>query len=88
VETAYGQARSAGEQLTELSRQVALNEDAARLVEIRYRSGLENFVVVVEARRQAFASRQALAQARIDARTARIALFRALGGAEERATVR
>lgn len=82
VEIAYGQARSADDQLAELARQVALNEDAARLVEIRYRSGLENFVGVVDARRQAFASRQASAQARADARTTRIALFRALGGAE------
>lgn len=87
TETAYGQALAADERVAQLARQVALNEDAARLTEIRYRSGLENFVGVVDARRQAFASRQSLAQARDDARTARIALFRALGGAED-ATLR
>jgi len=82
TEVAYGQARSADDRFAELARQVAFNEDAARLVEIRYRVGLENFVGVVDARRQAFASRQALVVAHADARTARIALFQALGGAE------
>lgn len=82
VETAFGRARSFDGQMSDLSRQVALNEDAAQLVGISYRSGLENFVGVVDARRQAFASRQALAQSRADARTAKIALFRELGGAD------
>jgi NodT family efflux transporter outer membrane factor (OMF) lipoprotein len=82
AERAFGQARSAAVRAAELRRQVTLNEDAARLVEIRYRSGLENFVGVVDARRQAFASRQALAVAVGEASTARIALFRALGGAD------
>ena len=82
AETAYGRAAAFDARTAELARQVALDEDAARLVGIRYRSGLENFTGVVDARRQAFASRQALAQARSDARTARVALFRALGGAD------
>ena len=82
AETAYGQATAFDARAAELARQVALDGDAARLVGIRYRSGLENFTGVVDARRQAFASRQAFAQARADARTARVALFRALGGAE------
>lgn len=82
VETAYGEARAADDRLAELAAQVSLDEDAARLVAIRYRSGLQDFTGVVTARRQTFATRQALAQARADARSARIALFRALGGAE------
>ena len=82
AETSFGQTRAADARVAELRQQVAFNEDAARLVEVRYRSGLDNFVGVVDARRQAFASRQALAITIGEARTARIALFRALGGAE------
>lgn len=82
AETSFGQTRAADARVAELRQQVAFNEDAARLVEVRYRSGLDNFVGVVDARRQAFASRQALAIAIGEARMARIALFRALGGAE------
>ena len=81
VETAYGQARAADTRVAELQQQVILNQDAARLVEIRYRNGLENFVGVVDARRQAFLARQMLVVAIADARLARVALFRAFGGA-------
>lgn len=82
VETAYGQSRTADARVAELQHQVALNQDAARLVEIRYRNGLENFVGVVDARRQTFLARQLLVTAIADARITRIALFRAIGGAD------
>ncbi|MDT0577070.1 TolC family protein [Croceicoccus sp. F390] len=83
AETAFGQITSADRQVAQLTRQVALDEDAAMLVAIRYRNGVESFVGVAEARRQAFAARQRLADAKARARTTRVALFRALGGAED-----
>jgi len=53
---------------------------AARLAEVRYRSGLENFLAVLEARRAADASGERAAGALGRARRARILLWQTLGG--------
>ncbi len=71
------------------AQQVAAYQEAVRLAQIRYGSGLSAYFEVLEAQQQLFPAEIALAQARRDQQVAVVNLYRALGGgwqAEERAS--
>ena len=55
-------------------------EDAARLAALRFNAGSVDFLVVLDAQRQALATRDALVQAQAGQATALVAVYRALGG--------
>jgi len=60
--------------------QVAAYQEAVRLAQIRYSSGLSAYFEVLEAQQQLFPAELALAQARHDQLVAIVNLYRALGG--------
>ena len=60
--------------------QVAAYQEAVRLAQIRYSSGLSAYFEVLEAQQQLFPAELALAQARHDQLVAIVTLYRALGG--------
>jgi len=66
--------RSQREQLTQAA------EDAARLSEIRYRSGITNYLEVLTSQTSVFAAERGLAQAHLGERLALVQLYKALGG--------
>ena len=55
-------------------------EDAARLAGLRFDAGSIDFLIVLDAQRQALAARDAFVQARVGQATALVAVYRALGG--------
>jgi NodT family efflux transporter outer membrane factor (OMF) lipoprotein len=79
-EAAFGAIRAGDERVRLLSAQAALDTDSIGLALERYRRGLDTFLTVIDARRSANGSSSALAVARGEARRARVALYRALGG--------
>jgi outer membrane protein TolC len=54
-----------------------------RLAEVRYREGVDDLIVVLDAQRTLFQSQDQLAQVRLARLAASVALFRALGGGWE-----
>jgi len=73
----YIQARAREERLQAASQSSAR---AAELARVRYRSGMENFLTVLDAERRLLEAQDALAVARTESATALIALYKALGG--------
>jgi multidrug efflux system outer membrane protein len=72
--------RTAGDQVgAQLAQTVALRR-ALRLAELRYRSGVSNYLEVLEAQRGLFDAEIALSQAQLRRLTAAVLLYRALGG--------
>ena len=70
------------------AREVAAYQEAVRLANVRYDSGLSAYFEVLEAQQQLFPAEIALARTRRDQLVAVVDLYRALGGgwpAEERA---
>ncbi len=55
-------------------------EDASRLAGLRFNVGSVDYLVVLDAQRQALTTRDALVQARVGQATALVAVYRALGG--------
>ena len=55
-------------------------EDATRLARVRFDAGAVDFLVVIDAERQALASRDALVQSQVDQATSLVSVYRALGG--------
>lgn len=80
-EAAFGAIRAGAERVRLLTTQANLDTDSIALARERYRRGLDTFLTVIDAERSANASRSALAVARGQAQRARVALYRALGGA-------
>jgi NodT family efflux transporter outer membrane factor (OMF) lipoprotein len=80
-EAAFGAIRAGDERVRLLTTQASLDADGIGLARERYRRGLDTFLTVIDAERSANASRTALAVARGTAQRARVALYRALGGA-------
>ena len=73
------------------AREVAAYQEAVRLANLRYVSGLSAYFEVLEAQQQLFPAEIALARTRRDQLAAVVDLYRALGGgwpAEERASAR
>ena len=54
--------------------------DSARLVDARYRAGIESFLGSLDAQRSLYSAQQALVAVRLALVANRIALYRALGG--------
>ena len=81
TEAALGALSAADRRAVQLELQAAIDLDAASLAQERYRRGLDIFLTVIDAERSAFASRANAIEARADASRARVALFRAIGGA-------
>ncbi|WP_454598329.1 efflux transporter outer membrane subunit [Qipengyuania sp. SM2507] len=80
AETGYGLVAAADRELAAAQQERASVERAARLAETRFRSGLSDFLTVLEARRAADASGERAAAARGRALRARVLLWQALGG--------
>lgn len=59
---------------------VAATESATRLSQLRYDAGVENYLTVLDARRQLYAARQALIRQKMSEMKARISLYKAVGG--------
>jgi outer membrane protein, multidrug efflux system len=71
------------ERRVHLQDSVARNQTAVQLSRERYRSGLADFLTVLDAERQLYNSEDLLAQSQIAVTTNLIALYRALGGGWE-----
>ncbi|MEO1045832.1 MAG: efflux transporter outer membrane subunit [Pseudomonadota bacterium] len=86
VEAALTAVAASDAEVTALARQAETDRDAATLADIRYRNGLDDFLTVIDAQRNANASAEALVLAEANARRQRIALYRAIGGEPQTAT--
>ncbi len=69
-----------GNQLAAQQRQADAEAERFRLAELRYRSGVANYLDVLDAQRSLFATQQALAQTRLAQQQNQVALYKALGG--------
>ena len=69
-----------GDAEAERQRAVRANEDAVRLVNIRYESGFSAYFEVLDAMQQLFTAQNSLARTRRDRLVAFVQLYRALGG--------
>jgi len=65
---------------TQLVASVAAYEEAVRIANIRYLSGLSSYFEVVDAQQQLFPAENALARARRDELTSAVSLYKSLGG--------
>ena len=72
--------RTAGDQVTAQSAQAVALRRALRLAQLRYRSGVSNYLEVLEAQRGLFDAEIALSQAQLRQLTSAVLLYRALGG--------
>lgn len=59
---------------------VAAAEDATRLSQLRYDTGIDNYLTVLDARRELYAARQGIISLKNDKINAKIALYKAVGG--------
>ncbi|MAF60306.1 MULTISPECIES: efflux transporter outer membrane subunit [Pseudomonadota] len=80
TEEAFGRLSSADAEARMLRQQAERDADVASLAATRYRSGLENFIVVLDADRNAYAARQAAIASEARAARARLVLWQSLGG--------
>jgi len=80
VSTALIDRTKLAETVQERTRAVAAYEEAVRLSNIRYLSGLASYFEVLEAQQQLFPEENALAQAKRDQFLAVVRLYRSLGG--------
>lgn len=80
VEGSYALVAAADRELAAARAEAAATDRAARLSETRFRAGLSNFLLVLDAQRLALAAGERAAAARGRALRARIALWQALGG--------
>ena len=69
-----------GAELDARRRAVAAAADTQRLVDARYRGGLENFLSSLDAQRSLYAAQRTLVAGRLAAASNRVSLYRALGG--------
>jgi multidrug efflux system outer membrane protein len=75
--------RTAGDQVNAQMAQTVALRRALRLAELRYRSGVSNYLEVLEAQRGLFDAEIALSQAQFRRLSAAVLLYRALGGSWE-----
>jgi NodT family efflux transporter outer membrane factor (OMF) lipoprotein len=83
VEQALARLGGTIQQEAALKRAVVASDDAARLSRIRFDSGADSFLQLLDAERDRAANRSALAQAAADRANAQISVFKALGGGWE-----
>ena len=80
AEGGYALVAAADRELAAAQAEAAATDRAARLSEIRFKAGLSNFLLVLDARRLAVAAGERAVVARGRALRARISLWQALGG--------
>lgn len=68
--------------IRQLTEQARFDIDASSIAQDRYSRGVETFLAVIDAQRTANGSQAAAVEAMATARRARVALYRAVGGAE------
>ncbi|HRN76435.1 efflux transporter outer membrane subunit [Ottowia sp.] len=68
------------DQLAALQAQAEAERERFRLVDLRYRNGIANYLDLLDAQRSLFAIEQALAQVRLAQRANEVQLYKALGG--------
>jgi NodT family efflux transporter outer membrane factor (OMF) lipoprotein len=83
VETTLGSIANLDEQVMFLAEQVAQSELAFNIAQARYREGVDDFLVVLDAQRSLYGSRDQLQQTRLQQLLSLVALYRALGGGWE-----
>jgi NodT family efflux transporter outer membrane factor (OMF) lipoprotein len=82
AESGYALIAALGREVSAAREQQALQERSARLVDVRYRAGLTNFLDVLEARRAGTGAAEAVAATEGRLARARVLLWQALGGSE------
>lgn len=80
AEAALAAVEARDRQRVALDRQLAAQRETAAIARVQYRSGLADFLGVLDAERALVRTRDQLAAAEAEAADARIALFRAIGG--------
>ncbi len=85
TETALSDLAGALDRSTALGATRDYSAEAARIVDLRYRAGAENFLAVLDAQRTLATAEAALAQSRAALVTDQVAVFKALGGGWENA---
>src|SRR5438105_1582666 len=80
METSLARYRAARLQVEQLQEASAASERAAELARLRFREGVTDFLQVLDAERTELEAQDRLAQGRIDAATAYVALYKAIGG--------
>jgi NodT family efflux transporter outer membrane factor (OMF) lipoprotein len=83
VETTLGSIANLNAQQMFQAEQVAQAELAFTIAEARYREGVDDFLVVLEAQRSLYGARDQFGQTRLQQLLALVALYRALGGGWE-----
>src|SRR5437879_8756917 len=80
METSLARYRAARLQVEQLQEASAASERAAELARLRFREGVTDVLQVLDAERTELEAQDRLAQGRIDAATAYVALYKAIGG--------
>ena len=83
VETTLGSIANLATQEMFQAEQAAQSETAFNIAQTRYREGVDDFLIVLDAQRSLYSSRDNLQQTRLDQLLARVALYKALGGGWE-----
>ena len=83
VGTTLGSIANLDEQVMFQAEQVAQSELAFNIAQARYREGVDNFLVVLDAQRSLYGTRDQLQQARLQQLLQLVALYKALGGGWE-----
>ena len=83
TETALADLAAALDRQTALAATRDYSAEAARIVDLRYRAGAENFLAVLDAQRTLATAEAALAQSRATLVSDQVAVFKALGGGWE-----
>ncbi len=68
------------DQVAAQQRLLSASEDYFQIAERRYRSGVDSYLILLDAQRQLFTARQQLINDRLNQLTSEVDLFRALGG--------
>ncbi len=88
TETALSDLAAALDRQTALAATRDYSAEAARIVDLRYRAGAENFLAVLDAQRTLATAAAALAQSRATLVSDEVAVFKALGGGWENTPAR
>ena len=80
TEGALSQFTRSAQQSARLAAAAESAEDASRLASLRFNAGAVDFLIVLDAQRQALAARDSLVQVQTGQATALVAVYRALGG--------
>jgi NodT family efflux transporter outer membrane factor (OMF) lipoprotein len=83
VETTLGSITHLDQQVMFQAEQVAQSELAFNIAQARYREGVDDFLIVLDAQRSLYQTRDQLQQARLQQLLSLVALYKALGGGWE-----